>query len=139
MSLRAYLIVMSLATVLAVSTLALVVFRVDPETAGFFGHALLYIALFFSVVGLFSLFGLVIRIIFRRDEIVSRLAAASFRQAIIIGCLAVFSLFLYKKEMLVWWNGIMLAAAATLVEFFFISIKQKSEGGNLNSQPRTDN
>ena len=127
MSLRAYLIVMSLATVVALSTFALVIFRVDPETAGFFGHSLLYISLFFSVVGLFSLLGLVARIVFHRDEIVSRLAAASFRQAVIIGVLAILSLFLYKKEMLVWWNGILLAAAATLVEFFFVSMKQKSE------------
>ncbi len=130
MSLRAYLTVMSLATALALSTFALVVFRVDPNTTGFFGHALLYVSLFFSVVGLFSLFGLIIRIIFHRDEIVSRLAAASFRQAIIVGVLAVVSLFLFKKEMLVWWNGIMLAAAATLVEFFFISLKQKTEVKN---------
>jgi hypothetical protein len=133
MSLRAYLIVMSMATVLALSTFALVIFRVDPETAGFFGHSLLYISLFFSVVGLFSLLGLVIRIVFRHDEIVSRLAAASFRQAIIIGLLAVFSLLLYKKEILVWWNGILLAAAATLVEFFFISLNQKSDSKKIKS------
>ena len=135
MSLRVYLIVMSLATVLALSTLALVIFRVDPETAGVFGHTLLYVSLFFSVIGFISLLGLTLRIVFHRDEIVSRLAATSFRQAIIVSVLVVLSLFLYKKEMFVWWNGILLAAAATLIEFFFISIKQKTEikNPNLNS------
>jgi hypothetical protein len=135
MSLRAYLVVMSMATVLALSTLALVIFRVDPETVGIFGHTLLYVSLFFSVVGLFSLLGLTLRIVFHRDEIVSRLAAASFRQAIIVSVLVVLSLYLYKKEMFVWWNGILLAAAATLIEFFFISINQKTEikNPNLNS------
>ena len=127
MSFRAYLTVMSLATVLALSTFGLVVFRVDPETSGFFGHALLYTSLFFSFVGLFSIVGLTIRIFWRREEAVSRLAAVSFRQAVIVGVLADFSLFLFRRQMLVWWNTILLAAAATLVEFFFISLKNKAD------------
>ncbi len=127
MSLRAYLTVMSLATVLALSTLALVVFRVDPETSGAFGHTLFYVSLFFSAVGAFSLVGLIVRIIAKSDEIVSRLAIASFRQSLIIGVLVVLALMLYRGQMLVWWNALILVAAATLVEFFFVSLKQKSE------------
>jgi hypothetical protein len=127
MSLRAYLTVMSLATVLALSTLALIIFRVDPDASGAFGHSLFYVSLFFSVVGAFSLLGLLVRIAVRADEIVSRLAFASFRQSLIVAALAVLALVLYKNQMLVWWNAIILAAAATLVEFFIISLKQKNE------------
>jgi hypothetical protein len=127
MSLRAYLTVMSLATVLALATLALVIFRVDPEASGSYGHALFYVTLFFTIVGLFSLFGLLVRIAFHHDAIISKLASASFRQSVIIAALAAFSLFLYKQGTLVWWNGVVLAAAATITEFFFLSLNQKTE------------
>ena len=126
MSLRAYLAVMGFGTILAGATFFLVLFRVDPATAGWLGFALFYFSLALTLSGAVSIVGFVVRVAMHRDEVLSRLVGVSFRQAVLLSALAVVALILRSRDLLSWWNSILLIVVATIVEFIFISLGRKS-------------
>ncbi len=125
MSLRAYLAVMGFGTLLAGATFFLVLFRVDPGTAGTLGFALFYLSMFLTVAGAVSIVGFLVRVLMHRDEMLSRLVALSFRQAVLLSALAIGALALHSHKLLSWWNSLLLIAAMTIVEFLFISLERK--------------
>jgi len=125
MSLRAYLCVMGFGVVLAGATFFLVLFRVDPATAGWLGLALFYFSLFLTLAGAVSIIGFVVRVLLHRDEMLSRLVGLSFRQAVLLSALAVGALMLRSRNLLSWWNSIFIILAVTVVEFIFISLEKK--------------
>jgi len=125
MSLRAYLIVMGLATVVAASTFFLVLFRVDPGTAGTFGFVLFYASLFMTVVGVLSMVGFTARVFMHRTELLSRLVYVAFRQSVLFALLITGSLLLRSAHLLTWWNSLIFIIVLSLVEFFFLSLEKK--------------
>ncbi len=125
MSLRVYLTLMSFGTVVAGATFCLVLYRVDPATAGALGFCLFYLSLFFAICGLVSILGFVARVFMHRDEMLSRLVGLSFRQAVLLSALAVGGLALHAHGLLSWWNSLFLIAAVTVVEFIFISLEKR--------------
>lgn len=128
MSLRAYLTLMAFGTLVAAATFFLVLFRVDPATAGPLGFSLFYLSLFFSVCGLVSILGFLARVAIHRDEMLSRLVGLSFRQAVLLAALGVGALALHARGLLSWWNSLLLIAAVTVAEFVFISLEKRPAG-----------
>lgn len=126
MSLRAYLAIMGFGTLTAAATFFLVLFSVDPITAGILGFSLFYFSLFLAVAGAVSILGFIVRVLSHRDEILSRLVLLSFRQAVMLAALTVGALALHSQGLLSWWNSILLVAAVTITEFFFVSLERKS-------------
>ena len=55
----------------------------------------------------------------------SRLVGLSFRQAVLLSALAVGALVLRSRDLLSWWNCLLLIIVATVVEFIFISLERK--------------
>jgi hypothetical protein len=125
MSLRVYLTIMGFGTIVAAATFFLVLFRVDPSSAGTLGFVLFYLSLFLAVAGAVSIVGFVVRVFMHRDEMLSRLVGLSFRQAVLLAAIAVGALALHARGLLSWWNSLILVAAITIVEFFFISLEKK--------------
>ena len=125
MSLRAYLAVMGFGTILAGATFFLILFRVDPATAGTLGFALFYGSLFLALSGAVSIVGFLVRVLSHREEILSKLVGLSFRQAVLLSAMAIGALALHARDLLSWWNSILLVAAVTVVEFIFISLEKK--------------
>jgi hypothetical protein len=126
MSLRAYIAVMGFGVVLAGATFFLVLFRIDPAAAGWLGFTLFYLSLLLTVAGAVSIIGFVIRVYMHRDEMLSRLVVLSFRQAVLLSALAVGALLLHSRNLLSWWNSIVLIIVATVVEFIFITLEKKN-------------
>jgi hypothetical protein len=124
MSLRSYLVVMGLATVVAAATFFLVLFRVDPATAGALGFTLFYASLFMTVVGALSMLGFMARVLMHRTELLSRLVHVAFRQSVLIALLVTGSLLLRAAHLLTWWNSLMFVAVLSLMEFFFLSLER---------------
>lgn len=125
MSLRAYLALMGFGTLVAAATFFLVLFRVDPGNAGLLGFSLFYLSMFLAIAGAVSILGFVIRVLSHQGEMLSRLVALSFRQAVLLSALAVAALALHSHGLLSWWNSVLLVAAVTVIEFFFISLERK--------------
>lgn len=125
MTLFAYFILMLISTIFSWLGWGTILFYLNPQEAGNVGFAFFYGSLFLALTGSFSLLGLFIRMRLLKDDIVSRQVAISFRQAVFFAILLVGSLFLRSKDLLAWWNIILLIFLLTFLEFFFLSYQRR--------------
>jgi len=98
----------------------------NPETGGIGGFLLLYISLGLSLIGTFSLIGLLMRHYFGNDQLVFRDVINSFRQGILLAILIVAVLILKSFDLMMWWNVLILIFALTFLEVFLISYKSRN-------------
>ena len=125
MTLKQYLVFMSLATIVAWLVFGLVLFFIDPDSAALPVYAIFYISLFVALLGSMTLGGFFVRNKFlRQDEVVARQVGASLRQGFFFSFLITGSIYLQSKNLLVWWNVLLLILALTILEFFFISYRR---------------
>ncbi|MFA7653613.1 MAG: hypothetical protein WCX97_01025 [Candidatus Magasanikbacteria bacterium] len=117
MTLRQYLILMSLGTLICWGTWVFVILSLDPNSAGTLGLAFFYLSLFLALVGTFSVIVfLVRRAIVKNDEVIFRHVKKTFRQSVIFTTLIIFALFLLQEKLLTWWNGIILVVLFVILE-----------------------
>lgn len=121
MSLRQYVMLMLIGTLLCWGAWGLVVFTLDPTTAGALGFVLFYTALFCALLGSFALLGLGFRMIILRDDAIVRQVTLAFRQSFSFAFLAIAALVLQSQQLLTWWNMLFLVCAVTLVEIAVVS------------------
>jgi len=127
MTLRQYLIIMGAGTALAWSSVMLIISNADPFKTRSVIFFAFYASLFLALTGTFSLIGFSARVaLFKERLVVSRQVAVSFRQAVLLSFLVVLSLFLKSRSLLTAWNVLLLIAALTTLEFFFISARIKN-------------
>ena len=119
MSLKRYLLLMLLATILCWLAFAVVIIYINPQETGFIGFLLFYISLFLALVGTFALIGFFIRIWLVTQPIFRQVIIA-FRQAIWFACLVVFCLILQSQELLTWWTTVLFIALLAFIESFFL-------------------
>lgn len=118
MTLRQYLILMSLGAIFCWIAWFFVILNISPEGAGFLGFSFFYLSLFLAIVGTFSVIGFLIRrMILKNDDITFRHVRKTFRQSIIIAFLIVLILFLLSKKLLTWWNAPLLIILFCIIEF----------------------
>jgi hypothetical protein len=125
MTLRQYLILMTISAIFCWVIWVSVLYLIDPTQAGFLGFTFFYLSLFLSVVGTMSVMGLILRMKFGKEELVFRTVTVSFRQATLLGLLVIGGLILKSQRILTWWNILFLVLALIVIEFFFISYAKK--------------
>lgn len=123
MSLKKYLISVSVTTLFAWVSWVTVLFYIDP-TAGWLAHVLFHGSLFLAVLGTFSLIGFFIRARTRPAEAVFRHISISFRQGIMLAVLVVGSLILMGAGLYSWWSGLLYLVFLVILEIFFLSHAQ---------------
>jgi len=130
MSLKRYLIGISISTIFCWLAWITVLYNINPETAGFIGIFLFYASLLVAVVGTLALLGFFFRVWFSREEIVYKHVGISLRQAFLFGLLIVGSLLLQGSRLLTWWNGLLFILGLTVLELFFLT-RQNSPRQNV--------
>lgn len=125
MTLKQYLILMSITAVFCWAIWVSVLYLIDPGVAGILGFVFFYLSLFLALAGTLSVLGLILRMKFGKEEAVFKTVNTSFRQAMMLSFLIIGSLFLKSKNLLTWWNIVFLILALTVIEFFFISYKKR--------------
>ena len=129
MTLRQYLILMTLGTLICWVAWVFVIFNLDPYQAGFISFLFFYASLFLALLGTFSVCGfLVRRRLLKDDEVVFRHVKKTFRQGIIFSVFILLVLFLLQLKLLAWWN-------LTLLVLLLVSL----EGVIFASRPRNPN
>ncbi len=109
MTLRQYLIFMSVGTALCWAAWTFVLFSFNPSEAGYVPFVFFYGSLFLAVVGTFSVIGFMVRSLIVRDEtVVFRHVRKTFRQSIFLAFGIVAGLMLSAKQWLTWWNALIL-------------------------------
>ena len=122
MTLRRYLIVMAIGSILCWLAWIFLLWSVDPTDSGGLSFAFFYTSLFLAVVGTFSVFGFVLRwLVLPTEAVVFRHVKQTFRQSILIGGMLVLLLWLRAHQLLAWWNVILLAGLFFFVEGIIFS------------------
>ena len=134
MSLKKYLFLMVLATVLCWAAWLFVLFFINPKGAGIVGLTFFYLSLFLGLLGMFSVLGFAVRYLFKRTEFTYRQVKTAFRQGAMFSLLLTSSLFLQSQRLLVWWNMILFVALLAVVEYFFLSEEERKYGVGIEKQ-----
>jgi hypothetical protein len=120
MSLRLYLIIMTLVSLCAWIAWFIVIYSIDPSKSGMVGFFLFYITLSISFLSSVTLVGTLIRVWLRQKEVVYRHVIRSLRQGLILTALFLASLLLAGSGLLVWWVLLLLILIASILELLFL-------------------
>ena len=131
MSLRLYLLIMSIMTALCAVMFGYIVFTVDPETTNSVGFFLFYLSLFLSIIGVATIIGFVIRFIVFRHELVINTVKVAFRQSFFFSGFIVASLILLSRNLLSWLNLAILIIGLSALEFFLLSYGKAKIDNNI--------
>lgn len=117
MSLRQYLTTMTAATILSWGAWILTIFYFDPDNSGIVAFLFFYVSLFLAILGTFSVIGFLIKMrLIKNDEVVFRHIKKTFKQGLILSLFILVTLILLQKNLLTWWNFILLAMLYLFIE-----------------------
>ena len=116
---------MVLGTAVCWGAWALVLIFLDPASADWLGFLLFYSSLYLALVGSFAIIGMGLRLLFAQSGGVFREVAIAFRQAFFFGFMVIAALLLQKEGLFTWWNMLLLVAALTLIELFFLAMRHR--------------
>lgn len=121
MTLKRYLLMMIVTTLVCWASFVLVLFRIDPSTAGTIGLTLFFVSLFFALWGTLALIGFWIRLLIKRQSIPFEHIGISLRQSLWFAVLVSLSLLLVSQDIYVWWMSLLLVIGMTVAEGFFLA------------------
>lgn len=119
MSSRLYLLGLALTALLGWLIFTIVIFKLDPFTSTALAVPFFFTALFFALVGTFSLIGFYGRVWFRRGEIYVGHISIAVRQALLLTLAIEITLAFQMLRILTWWDAILVAFAISLIEIYF--------------------
>lgn len=126
MSLRLYLIIMTLVSLCAWIAWFIVIHAIDPTKSGFLGFLLFFVTLGISFLSTVTLFGTLVRVWFKKDQVVYRHVVRSLRQGLILTVLFLAALILAGLSLLVWWAIFLLVLIAVVLELIFLGPTESS-------------
>ncbi len=133
MTLKIYLITMSLITVFCWGIFIFIVNLINPDTTNLIGFILFYLSLFLSLIGSSALIGFFVRFIVLRRQLVFYAVKTAFRQSFLFSLFLISLLFLFSQSLITWFNLILLIIIFTILEIIFSSFSNKKKNHNLLS------
>lgn len=124
MTLKNYLIVMSVLTIICWGALLLMLNLIDPSTTNWLGFSLFYLSLFLSLSGTTALIGFFVRFVALRRSLVFYAVATAFRQSFLFALFITSSLFLFSMDLFTWLNIGLLLVVFAILELFIASYKK---------------
>lgn len=117
MTLRHYLILMSIGAFICWLAWFFVIGSIDPTQTKFFGFLFFYLSLFLALTGTISVIGFLIKkIILKEDQVVFHHVKSTFRQGTLTALLIISGLILLQIKLLAWWSAILLVLLFASVE-----------------------
>ena len=127
MSLRNFIILMTIATVIFWVAWFTVLLNIDPYATNFIGFLCFYTSLFFAFLGSFTLIGFGIRYTSNKKDLPAfKFVGVSLRQSIWFSGLIIASLVLQGEMLFTWWAGLLMVLALAILEAFFLSRAMES-------------
>lgn len=128
MSLRQYITIMLLATVLCWVSFGFVVMNIDPFDAGYLSFAFFYISAFFSLMGTLSLIIFGFYSIFSgNNEPLYRIVQNSFKDGVILSLVMITLLYLQGNDLLNVWNTLIFTGVLLSLSIFLFFNKKVSK------------
>lgn len=120
MTLRQYIVLMLLGTLISAAGLGTIFSVVNPNEAGALIFIALYTLIFFFLLGVFSLLGLLARTtIIGKDQTTPLKVEISFRQGVLFAALVTAAIIMNAHSLLTWWNSVLIVSAVSLIETVF--------------------
>ena len=126
MSLKKYLVLMAVTTLLCWLCWSYIIFTVNPEITNWIGFCLFYVSLFLSLVGTATLIGFIVRFIALKQALAWRLVKEAFRQSFLFSLLIVVSFILLSKNLFSWVNLGLLVISLSILEFLMLSLTARN-------------
>lgn len=133
MTLKNYLILMTLATILCWGSFVFIINIVDPEITNYIGFILFYLSLFLALIGTSAIIGFLIRFVLLKRELVFYAVKIAFRQSFLFALFLVSLLFLFSQNLITWFNLVLLLIIFTILEIVlanFINNKRLNKQKN---------
>ncbi|MBU1131954.1 hypothetical protein KKC32_01720 [Patescibacteria group bacterium] len=124
MSVNRFLLILAGCTLVCWLAWLAVLIMINPAQAGILAFLFFYLSLGFALVGTFSVFGLLMRWRFSKEEMAHKHMKIASRQSILFAVLILVAFFLQSQRLLTWWNLVILIVIAAFVELFFISYRK---------------
>ena len=124
MTLKSYLTIMTILTLICWSALVYVVFTINPEATNWIGFLLFYGSLFLSLIGTTTLVGFIVRFVALKQVLAFRSVKEAFRQSFLFAILIVLSLLLLSHSLFTWLNLFFLVVGLSILEFFLLSYEK---------------
>ncbi len=121
MTLKKYLLIMSITTAICWLIWTYVLWMINPVLTNWIGFVLFYSSLFLALIGTGAIFGFAVRFIALKKELAFRLVKESFRQSFLFALLIIISLILLSYNLFTWLNLILLIFGLSVLEFFMLS------------------
>lgn len=124
MTLKSYLIIMLMMTLVCWLGFSFVIWTINPEETSWLGFLLFYLSLFLAIVGTASLIGFIIRFVGLKQNIAFRSVRDAFRQSFLLAFLITAILFLLSKNLFSWLNVFFLVIGLSIFEFFLVNYQR---------------
>ncbi|MFA4833659.1 MAG: hypothetical protein WC619_02300 [Patescibacteria group bacterium] len=137
MTLRSYLIIMAITTLVCWAAFIFILATVNPQITNWLGFSLFYLSLFLALSGSAALVGFLVRFVGLRHELAFYSVKTAFRQSFLFAFLIIAVLFLLAYNLFTWLNLFLLVIGLSLLEFFLInygSRRIKYPVNNLNEE-----
>lgn len=127
MTLKQYLFLMSVGTLICWAAWFFIVKSVDPYGAGILEFVFFYASLFLAFLGTFSVIGFMIRQrLVKSDEIVFHHIKRTFRRGALLSLLIIILLLMLQINVLTWWNSLLLIILFFVCESIFFTQRKFS-------------
>jgi hypothetical protein len=120
MTLKNYLMVMSVLTAFGWVIFFAVAKLVDPNATNIIGFFLFYLALFVALAGTIALVGFLIRAVGRKESPAFNLVKMAFRQSFLFAIFIIILLILKSQGLFNWLNLFLLVIIFAILELFLI-------------------
>jgi len=126
MTLKKYLIIMTLATLACWGLFSVVVAGIDPNTTNWIGFSFFYLSLFLALWGTSAVLGFFVRFVLLHQNLAFRAVGDAFRQSFFFSTLIVSSLGLLSRDLFTWLNILLLVLILSFIELFLLGTVAKS-------------
>lgn len=123
MTLRTYLALMIMATLIAWLGFGIIVLTIDPQTTNWIGISLFYLTLLISLSGTGAITGFVVRFLFLKHELIARSVLVAFRQGFLAAIMLTVILFFLSHKQFNTLNVILLILGVSTLEFLLLSLE----------------
>jgi len=124
MTLKSYLTIMTVATVICWSAFAFVLWTINPEITNWLGFVLFYLSLFLALAGTAAIVGFLIRFVGLKHELAFYSVRIAWRQSFLFAFLIIAILLLSAHSLLTWLNLFLLVMGLSILEYFLLNYSQ---------------
>lgn len=127
MTLKNYLLTMTITTAVCWLCFNFVINKINPLTADWIGFALFYSSLALALIGSAAIVGFVIRFILLRQKLAFRAVKEAFRQSFLFAALIIISLILLSQNLFDWLNLTLLILGLSVLEFLLLGYSSNND------------